>query len=186
MLIPFDAQFGRPKDKQYDLSALTDAVKADFQTWLTDSSGTSNELRLAAATVHGEWLTSIAAVHRFISKHWDDSRRVWLPMQLALTPEEHDDQAEIDALIGRVIGRPFTPKNQITYLREDRVQLEIARSLFAARDYHVLWVHDYAGTRASGAVDRIGFAETANVYFPCLLYTSPSPRDSLASRIPSS
>jgi hypothetical protein len=107
-------------------------------------------------------------VHRFISKHWDDSRRVWLPMQLALTPEEHDDQAEIDALIGRVIGRKFTRKNQITYLREDRVQLEIARSIFAARDYHVLWVHDYAGTRASGKVDAIGFAETANVFFPAL------------------
>jgi phosphatidylserine/phosphatidylglycerophosphate/cardiolipin synthase-like enzyme len=168
MLIPFDAQFGRPKDKQYDLSALTDAVKADFQTWLTDSSGTSNELRLAAATVHGEWLTSIAAVHRFISKHWDDSRRVWLPMQLALTPEQHDDQAEIDALIARVIGRPFTRGNQITYLREDRVQLEIARSIYAARDYHVLWVHDYAGTRSSGKVDAIGFAETANVFFPAL------------------
>jgi hypothetical protein len=168
MLIPFDAQFGRPKDQQYDLSGLTDEVKADFRTWLTDSLTTSNDLRLAAATVHDQWLTSIVAVHRFISKRWDDSRRVWLPMQLALTPEEHDDQAEIDALIARIIGRPFTPKNQITYLREDRVQLEIARSLFAARDYHVLWVHDYAGTRASGAVDRIGFAETANVYFPAL------------------
>jgi len=168
MLIPFDAQFGRPKDKQYDLSGLTDEVKADFRTWLTDSLGTSNELKLAAATVHNEWLASITAVHRFISKHWDDSRRVWLPMQLALTPEEHDDQVEIDALIGRVIGRPFTRKNQITYLREDRVQLEIARSIFAARDYHALWVHDYAGTRSSGKVDAIGFAETANVYFPAL------------------
>jgi len=168
MLIPFDAQFGRPKDRQYDLSGLTNEVKGDFRTWLTDSIGTSNELKLAAATVHNEWLASITAVHRFISKHWDDSRRVWLPMQLALTPEEHDDQAEIDALIGRVIGRKFTRKNQITYLREDRVQLEIARSIFAARDYHVLWVHDYAGTRASGKVDAIGFAETANVFFPAL------------------
>jgi hypothetical protein len=168
MLIPFDAQFARPKDNQYDLSALTDEVKADFRTWLTDSLGTSNELKLAAATVHDRWLASIVEVHRFISKHWDDSRRVWLPMQLALTPEEHDDQAEIDALIGRVIGRPFTRGNQITYLREDRVQLEIARSIVAARDYHVLWVHDYAGTRASGKVDAIGFAETANIYFPAL------------------
>ena len=168
MLIPFDAQFGRPKDQQYNLSALTGAVKADFQAWLTDSLGTSTELRLAAATVHDEWVASIVAAHRFISKHWDDSRRVWLPLQFALTPEEHDDQAEIDALTARVIGRPFTRGNQITYLREDRVQLEIARSLVAARDYHVLWVHDYAGTSASGAVDAIGFAETANVYFPAL------------------
>ena len=168
MLIPFDAQFGRVKDKQHDLSGLTDMVKADFQAWLTDSLGISNELRLAAATVHDTWLASIKAVHQRISDQWDDSRLVWLPLQLALTPEEHDDQVEIDALIARVIGRPFTRGNRITYLHEDRVQLEIARSILAARDYHVLWVHDYAGTRASGAVNAIGFAQTANVYFPAL------------------
>jgi len=168
MLIPFNAQFGRVKDRQYDLSALTDATKADFQTWLTDSLGIANELRVAAANVHDGWLAAIRAVHQRISKQWDDSRRVWLPLQLALTPEQHDDQVEIDSLIGRVIGRPFSRSNQITYLREDRVQLEIARSLFVARDYHVLWVHDYAGTRASGAVDAIGFAQTANAYFPAL------------------
>jgi hypothetical protein len=168
MLIPFDAQFGRVKDKQHDLSGLTDMVKADFQAWLTDSLGISNELRLAAATVHDAWLASIKAVHQRMSEQWDDSRLVWLPLQLALTPEEHDDQVEIDALIARVIGRPFTRGNRITYLHEDRVQLEIARSILAARDYHVLWVHDYAGTRASGTVDAIGFAQTANVYFPAL------------------
>ncbi len=168
LLIPFDAQFGRVKDKQYDLSALTEAAKADFQAWLTDSLGITNESRLTAATVHEAWLAAIKAVHERISKQWDDSRRVWLPLQLALTPEEHDDQVEIDSLIARVIGRPFTRGNQITYLREDRIQLEIARSIYAARDYHVLWVHDYAGTRASGAVDAIGYAQTANVYFPAL------------------
>ena len=168
LLIPFDAQFGRVKDKQYDLSGLTDAAKADFQGWLTDSSGAANERRLAATRVHEAWLEAIRAVHQRISKQWDDSRRVWLPLQLALTPEEHDDQVEIDALIARVIGRPFTRRNQITYLNEDRIQLEIARSIFLARHYHVLWVHDYAGTRASGTVDAIGYAQTANVYFPAL------------------
>jgi len=168
MLIPYDALFGRVKDNQHDLSPLVNAVQADFRTWLTDSLGISNDARLAAMNIHDSWMSTIKAVHERLIKQWDDSRRVWLPMQLALTPEEHDDQVEIDALIGRVIGRPVTRGNQITYLHEDRVQLEIARSLFAARDYHVLWVHDFAGTRASGAVDAIGFAQTANVYFPAL------------------
>ena len=168
LLIPYDALLGRVKDNQHDLSPLTNAVRADFQQWLIDSLGISNDARLAAMNIHDAWMSTIKTVHERLIKQWDDSRRVWLPMQLALTPEEHDDQVEIDALISRVIGRPVTHGNQITYLREDRVQLEIARSLLTARDYHVLWVHDYAGTRASGAVDAIGFAQTANVYFPAL------------------
>jgi hypothetical protein len=168
LLIPYDALLGRVKDNQHDLTPLTEVTRADFQQWLIDSSGVSNDARLAAMNIHDAWMSAIRAVHERLIKQWDDSRRVWLPLQLALTPEEHDDQAEIDALIGRVIGRPFTRGNQITYLNENRVQLEIARTLFAAREYHVLWVHDYAGTRASGAVDAIGFAETANGYFPAL------------------
>ena len=123
LLIPFDAQFGRVKDKQYDLSGLTGAVKADFQRWLTDSLGVANERRLANRLNHRRPQREIKAVHQRISKQWDDSRRVWLPLQLALTPEEHDDQVEIDALIARVIGRPFTRRNQITYLNADRMQL---------------------------------------------------------------
>ena len=168
MLIPYDALFGRVKDNQYDLSPLINATQSDFRTWITDSLGIPNEARLAAMNVHDSWMSTIRAVHERISKQWDDSRRVWLPMQLALTPEEHDDQVEIDALIARVIGRPFTRGNQVTYLNEDRVQLEIARSIYLARNYHVLWIHDYAGTRSSGAVDAVGFAQTANVYFPAL------------------
>jgi hypothetical protein len=168
LLIPYDALLGRHKDDQHDLSPLTNAVRADFQQWLIDSLGISNDARLAAMNIHGAWMATITAVHERLIKQWDDSRRVWLPMQLALTPEEHDDQVEIDALIARVIGRPFSRGNQVTYLNEDRVQLEIARSIVAARDYHVLWVHDYAGTRSSGSVDAIGYAQTANVYFPAL------------------
>ena len=168
LLIPYDALFGRAKYDEDGLAPLVDITRADFRTWLADSLGASSDGRAAAAKVHDAWLATLVAVHDRIRKHWDDTRRVWLPMQLALTPEEHDDQAEVDALIARVIGRPFTGGNEVTYLREDRIQIEIARSLLAARDYHVLWIHDYAGRRPSGAVDRIGFAQTANVYFPAL------------------
>jgi hypothetical protein len=168
LLIPYDALFGRVKDDGGDLAPLVDRARADFRAWLTDSSGVSSDLQGAAVTVHDALLASVVAVHDRIRSHWDDSRRIWLPMQLALTPEEHDDQAEVDALIARVVGRPFTRGNEVTYLHEDRIQIEIARTLFAARDYHVLWVHDYAGRRASGAVDRVGFAQTANAYFPAL------------------
>jgi len=167
-LIPFDALFGRVKDHQYDVSALTNATRADFLTWLTDSLGRVAAHHPSIIRVHDDWLDAIAAVHHQLSEKWDDSRAVWLPLQLALTPDQHDDQSEIDALITQVIGRPFSRGNRIAYLHEDRVQIEIARTLYAARDYHVMWVHDYAGRRPSGAVDQVGFAETAHAYFPAL------------------
>ena len=168
LLLPYDALFGRVKNHQYDLSPLEDRARADFVTWLADSSGISTEARSAATRVHDDWIATIDAAHRRITAQWSDSRRIWLPLQLALTPEEHDDQSEIDALIARMVGRPFTEGNELVYLNESRVQIEIARSLFAARDYHVLWVHDFAGQRPSGAVDRVGFAQVAHSYFPAL------------------
>ena len=169
-LIPYNALFGRVKERERGalLSPLRDATRADLQAWMADSSGLSRESQLAVVRVHEAWLASVVAVHDRLADQWSDSRRVWLPLQLALAEDEHDDQAEIDALIGRVVGHPFSRGNQITYLHEDRVQIELARTILAARDYHVLWVHDYAGQRPSGRVDRLGFAQTANVYYPAL------------------
>jgi hypothetical protein len=167
-ILPYNALFGRVKNRQYDLKPLADATALDFLTWLRDSSGVPAPRQATAARVHRDWLTIIGGVHRRLVAQWTDSRRVWLPLQLALAPEEHDDQAEIDALIERVEGRSFTAGNQLNYLHENDVNVEIARSIVLARDYHVLWIHDFAGTRPSGAVDVVGFRMTADVYFPAL------------------
>ncbi|HEX3157641.1 MAG TPA: hypothetical protein VHQ45_03945 [Gemmatimonadaceae bacterium] len=167
-ILPYDALLGRVKNDQYDLSPLADATALDFLAWLRDSSGVPAPRQALAAHVHREWLAVIGEVHRRLVAQWTDSRRVWLPLQLALAPEEHDDQAEIDALIERAEGRSFTAGNQLMYLHENDAQVEIARSILVARDYHVLWLHDFAGRRPSGAVDRVGFRQVADIYFPAL------------------
>jgi phosphatidylserine/phosphatidylglycerophosphate/cardiolipin synthase-like enzyme len=169
-ILPYDALLGRVKDNQYKLNPLADATALDFLAWLRDSSGVPAPRQPAAVRVHREWLAIIGEVHRRLVAQWTDSRRVWLPVQLALTPEEHDDQAEIDALIARVEGRPFTRGNRLSYLQENDVAVEIARTITRARDYHVLWVHDFAGRRPSGAVDMVGFRMVADVYFPALTH----------------
>ena len=46
--------------------------------------------------------------------------------------------------------------------------LEIARSIYAARDYHVLWTHDFTGRRESGAIDNVGYSMVADAYLPAL------------------
>ena len=61
------------------------------------------------------------------------------------------------------------------------------------RDAIIAAARDLLGTAGASAVTpaavagRSGLARTSVYqYFPCLLYTSPSPRDGLLSRMPSS
>src|SRR6185437_14181092 len=98
----------------------------------------------------------------------NDSRLVWLPAQLALAPDQYDEQDEIDRLVGRVTDRTFTKGNTTEYLRTADLPLEIARSIMAARRYHVLWVHDFTGRRPSGGLDESSYTMVADAYLPAL------------------
>src|SRR3954452_15016157 len=90
-------------------------------------------------------------------------------MRLALMPSDYDDQRKLDALIGQAVGHPFTDGNAITYLQSSDLPLEIARSIFATRDYHVLWTHDFTGQRdITKAVDDIAYTMVADAYLPAL------------------
>src|SRR5690348_17799906 len=62
----------------------------------------------------------------------------------------------------------FRSQNALGYLNSTELPLEIARTIFATRDYHVLWTHDFAGRRFSGAIDNIGYSMVADVYLPAL------------------
>lgn len=168
VLVPYDRLFGQVKERQHDISPLLDAARGDFGAWLRDSSRTAPGRQAAIAAVHARWLDAIDAVHEGLVRKWRDSRRVWLPLQLALAPDEHDTQAELDALVARLVGRDFSDGNRVRWLHEVDVQLEVGRTITTARDWHLLWVHDVAGRRASGAVDRVAFRQVADVYFPAL------------------
>src|ERR1043165_6991940 len=93
---------------------------------------------------------------------------IWLPLQLALTEDEFDEQGEVDDLIARAVGHSFSDQNALAYLNSTELPLEIARTIFATRDYHVLWTHDFAGRRFSGAIDNIGYSMVADVYLRAL------------------
>lgn len=97
-----------------------------------------------------------------------DSRLVFLPLQLVLQPWEHDSQQELDALIGRAVGTPFTRGNRADYITVRQFQAELLRSLHETRDYHVLWLHDYNGISPTGGVDRVGFIQAVDGYLAAL------------------
>jgi hypothetical protein len=97
-----------------------------------------------------------------------DSRLVFVPLALVLRPEEHDTQAEIDALVARAQSTPFTRGNRVRYLSGQQFQLELLRMIHETEDYHVLWLHDYDGVNAAGEADRVGFAQAVDGYLAAL------------------
>jgi hypothetical protein len=170
VILPYNSLFGQIKTGpgRAGIRALTSRAHTSFARWVRDSSFVSAAAQPAVLNVHARWLLAVERVHAELLRQWKDSRLVWLPLQLALTPDQYDEQAEVDSLLGRAVGRPFTDQNALTYLRSSDLPLEIARSIYASRDYHVLWMHDFTGRRPSGAVDKIAYSMVADAYLPAL------------------
>jgi hypothetical protein len=170
VIIPYDSLFGQVKSGpgRGGIRSMTSRAQTSFARWVRDSSFIAAAARPAVLSVHARWLEIIERVHATLLDQWEDSRLVWLPLQLALTPDQYDEQAEVDELVRRAVGRPFTDQNALTYLRSSDLPLEIARTIYAARDYHVLWMHDFTGQRESGSVDDIAYNMVADAYLPAL------------------
>lgn len=170
VILPYDSLFGQVKEHPSSIRPLTATAHARFRSWLRDSAATSGASLDAAMAVHGRWMTIVEAVHANLLAQWRDSRLVWLPLQLALTEDQYDEQAEVDALIERAVGHPFTDRNALTYLRSHDLPLEIARSILVAREYHVLWTHDFTGQRdGTKTLDEIGYTMVSDAYLPALI-----------------
>ena len=97
-----------------------------------------------------------------LRRRWEDSRLVWLPLQFALTPDQHDSQAELDDIIARATRREFTRQNNVWYVINEEFQWEMARSVREADNYHVLWIHDFRGKNGQGEPDGVAYAHTLN------------------------
>lgn len=95
---------------------------------------------------------------------WGSARHVWLPLQYALRPEDHDSQAELDAVLARATGAPFHDGNMVSYLINEQFQWQLHRTIHAARDCHVLQVHDFRGRDDHGAPDAMSFRHVLRSY----------------------
>ncbi|MHB1265292.1 MAG: hypothetical protein ACYC1S_12890 [Gemmatimonadaceae bacterium] len=167
VLIPFDSLFGQVKSS--GIEGLTARAQHRFATWLRDRSSVVPAVQPVVMAVHARSLRIVERLHAELRARRGDSRPVWLPLALALEPESFDEQAEVDSLLARLVGRPFTDGNALSYLRSADLPLEIARSIYAARDYHVLWMHDFTGRRErTGTVDNLAYELVADAYFPAL------------------
>lgn len=176
VLLPYNRLLGQRKDPDTIRELGTRALGIIFTRWLFTESRVPSQRRDPVLWVFQELLDIVDANREFAHRQWGDSRFVWLPLQYALVPEQHDSQAELDALIERAIDdrttvEPprFTDGNRVSYLINEQFQVNLARSIHDAEDYHVLWIHDFRGVDGiTGDPDEVAFRQVVNSYLAAM------------------
>src|SRR3989441_741034 len=167
VLIPYDALLGRKKHHD-TVQALGVAARGRFGRWVT-TSGVVPADRTEDVLFVFERLTDILEAQRSAAaKEWDDPRLVWLPLHYGLLPEDHDEQAELDALLERVTGVQFAEHNKLTYVSNLQFHWELLRMIRETRAYHVLWVHDFPAVKEKGTLDVASLGQVVDGYLTTL------------------
>ncbi|HEX9166186.1 MAG TPA: hypothetical protein VF862_09765 [Gemmatimonadales bacterium] len=163
VLLPYNGLLGQRKAHDR-LTQFAASATSAFAHWaLRDATLPAERFDEVGYALQG--LMDVAeATRAFQRERWEDARLVWLPLQLALREEDYDTQSELNALIERATNARFTSGNRLWYVMNEAFQLEFARSVFDAEDYHVLWIHDYRGLNGEKRPDRVGFAQSVDVY----------------------
>jgi len=167
VILPYDRLLGRRKMRD-SLLALGDPAIRGLDAWLrTEEPALSADQRALVVTVFERVIVFMDRERARALERWGDNRYVWIPMQYALRPEDHDEESELDRLLERLTQTDFTGGNQVLFVANEQFQGELARTILQARDYHVLWVHDYRGLNSEGDPDLIAYYMT-RVYLQAL------------------
>jgi hypothetical protein len=161
VLVPYNYLLGQRK-KNDSLISMIAIAQTDFASWVLSE---SNVMDAQASEVFYvfQTLCDVMEENRALLRgRWEDSRFVWLPLQYALTPDQHDSQAELNDIIAKSAKQPFTEENRIWYVINEQFQWEMVRSVRKAEDYHVLWIHDFRGLNGEGKPDGVAYAQTLN------------------------
>ncbi len=144
VILPYNRLLGQKK-RSDELVDLGTAARGRFSRAVV-ASGLPDEETTDRALYVFQRLTGILEELRVrAAEEWDDPRLVWLPLQLALLPEQHDSQAELDSLLERATDVQFSDSNAVQYLVNLDFHRELLRTIRETKDYHVLWIHDFPG-----------------------------------------
>lgn len=168
VLLPYNRLLGQKKDPD-STRGLGAAASAEFYEWLTRESSLDFPQLRATTWTFAQVLGIVEDVRVSNRRQWKDSRFVWLPFQLALRPEDHDEQRELNAIVERATGQSFTRGNNRWYVENDQFQAELRLMIRKAEDYHVLWIHDFRGYDAKDIPDEEGFKQVTEAYLPALI-----------------
>ncbi len=163
VLLPYNRLLGQAKSPRVMPTLLANA-SSQFRSALLDSLSPSPAQVSVAAAVFAELLDVVASQRKAIAEAWIDERFGWLPLQFALRAEDHDTQAELDALVSRAVGTPFTDGNFVSYIINEQFQYQLSRTIRAAEEYHVLWTHDFRGVDDVGDPDEVSYRQVVRSY----------------------
>ncbi len=167
VLVPYNRLLGQLKedDSTREFAVL---ARGQFVRWLTVSQRLSRSEADAALAIFTEYLELAEAVRGVSARAWGHSRFVWLPLQLALLPEQHDTQEELDALVELATREVFTEGNSASYIINEQFQYQVSRTIREANDYHILLTHDFRGYDAQGDPDEMSFRHVLRSYLSTL------------------
>jgi len=161
VLYPYNYLLGQRKDND-SLIGMIAVAQADFARWILSNTDIPRNRARDVFYVFQTLCDIMEENRRELRERWEDSRFVWLPLQYGLKPEEHDSQAELNAIIECASRHAFTQGNRVWYVINEQFQWEIARSVHRAEDYHVLWIHDIRGNNGEGKPDQMAYNQVRN------------------------
>lgn len=167
VLLPYNRLLGQKKESD-TIREFAANARGAFVRWLVTESQLPPGRHHVAIAAFQRLLDIVEEVRADARRRWQESRLGWLPLQLALTPEDYDDQTELDSLISQAVGQRIVHGNQVRYVHNQRFQVELVRSIGTAQDYHVLWIHDFAGLNEHGEPDRLSLYTVAQAYLAAL------------------
>jgi hypothetical protein len=168
VVLPYNRLLGQWKAND-SLFGLGTRAQEAFRVYLEGVAGLSGDEKKAAEYVFRRLIEIMEENRERERETWQTPRVVWLPLHYVLALEDHDTQGEVDAILERFIEHELTTGNDIHYIVSEQFQWELYRMIHEARDYHVLWIHDYKGVNAAGAPDSIGYVMTTDGYMRALI-----------------
>jgi hypothetical protein len=167
VLYPYNRLLGQWRTKT-TFAGLAAHARGNFARSVVSIRSLSSERDEALLYVFDQVLQAVGEIERNALRRWGDSRAVWLPLQLGLRPEDHDTQAELDAIVEAAVGVRFTDGNRVEYVINDQFQAEVIGSINDTRDYHVLWIHDFRGLNDKGLPDASSLRYVVDAYLRAL------------------
>ncbi len=161
VLVPYNYLLGQRK-RHDSLISMIAIAQTEFASWVLSDSQANDQNARQIFYVFQTLCDVMEENRALLRDRWEDSRFVWLPLQYALTPDQHDSQAELDDIIAKSSKQPFTEENRVWYVINEQFQWELVRSVRKAEDYHVLWIHDFRGLNGEGKPDAVAYAQTLN------------------------
>jgi hypothetical protein len=161
VIFPYNTLLGQRKKNDTLIGSIA-VAQTGFGRWLLAESDLPRDEVRASFYVFQTLCDIVEENRADLRERWEDSRFVWLPLQYGLKPDEHDTQAEMDAILARAVDAPFTYGNRVWYVINEQFQWEMARSVRRAEDYHVLWVHDFRGRNSQGEPDELAYHHVLN------------------------